>query len=103
MPRKVIAAIPLMPGRFDIAAGEIGWEGVEITAGQTTTLTPARIEIAGNATGRFAVTTSDGRKAGSVSRLFRLPLPPGSYVVDIEGQPVKVDLAAGQTHTIRVE
>ena len=101
--RGVISSLPLMPGRFNIALGEIGWQNVEITAGRTTVLNPARIAISGNTQAQYRVTTADGREAGKVSILFRLPLPPGSYVVDVEGQKMKVDLVEGQTHTINVE
>ena len=103
--RRVISSIPLMPGRFNVSAGEteIGWQGIEISAGKTTRLNPGRIEVTGDNAGTYQVTTSDGRKVGVVSRLLRLPLPPGSYVVDVEGQPVKVDLADGKTHKIKVE
>ncbi len=102
--RRVISSLPLMPGRFNVAAGEteIGWQGLEIAAGKTTILNPGRIEIGGGS-GTYKVTTSDGRAVGSVSQLIRLPLPPGSYVVDIEGQRMKVDLVDGQTHTIKIE
>ena len=51
----------------------------------------------------YRVTTSDGQEAGQVSRLLQLPLPAGSYVVNVEGQLMKVDLVDGQTHTINVQ
>jgi hypothetical protein len=103
VPRRMMSTIPLMPGPITVMAGNIGWPGLEITAGKTTVLNPARIELSGDTTSKYRVTTSDGREAGQVSRLFRLPLPAGSYVVDIEGQSVKVDLVEGQTHTINVQ
>jgi hypothetical protein len=101
--RKVISSLPLMPGRFDVMAGEskLGWRNLEIVAGKTTSLNPARIEIVGP--GTYNVRTSDGREVGRVSQLLRLPLPAGSYVVDIEGQQVKVDLAEGQRHAIKLQ
>jgi hypothetical protein len=42
------------------------------------------------------------RAAGTVSRLFQLPLPAGRYVIPVEGQSMEVDLVDGQTHTIDV-
>jgi hypothetical protein len=100
--RKVISTLPLMPGRFTVSSGHLGWPSIEINAGQTTVLNPARIEVTGANAGTYRVTTSDGREAGQVSRLLRLPLPAGRYVVHIEGQPMTVDLVDGQTHTIEV-
>jgi hypothetical protein len=101
--QRMISTIPLMPGRFIITAGHIGWPAIEINAGQTTILNPARIVVAGANAGDYRVTTNDGREAGQVSRLFQLPLPAGSYVVNVEGQQMKVDLVDGQTHTINVQ
>jgi hypothetical protein len=101
--RRVISTIPLMPGRFTVTSGHIGWPNIEINAGQTTVLNPARIVLTGPNAGQYRVTTSDGQEAGQVSRLLQLPLPAGSYVVNVEGQLMKVDLADGQTHTIKVE
>jgi hypothetical protein len=101
--RGVISTIPLMPSHVAISSGHIRWPSIEIKAGQTTVLNPARIVLTGANAGEYRVTTSDGREAGQVSRMFQLPLPAGSYVVDVEGQLMNVDLADGQTHTIKVE
>jgi hypothetical protein len=103
VPRKMISTIPLMPGRFNLLAGQFGWPSIEINAGQTTVLNPARIAVTGANAGEYRVTTSDGQEAGQVSRLFQLPLPAGSYVINIEGQLLKIDLVDGQTHSIDVQ
>jgi hypothetical protein len=100
--QRVISTIPLMPSRIIVTSGSAGWPSVEINAGQTTVLNPARITVTGANAGEYQVTTSDGREAGTVSRLFQLPLPAGRYVVSVEGQSLSVDLVDGQTHTIDV-
>jgi hypothetical protein len=99
---RVISTIPLIPGRFVISSGNVGWSNIEINAGRTTVLNPARIAVTGANAGEYRVTTSDGREAGKVSRLLRLPLPAGRYVIHIEGQLMPVDLVDGQTHTVDV-
>ncbi len=38
--RGVISSLPLMPGRFNIALGEIGWQNVEITPAAPPSSTP---------------------------------------------------------------
>jgi hypothetical protein len=101
--RRVISTIPLMPGRFTVTSGHIGWPSIELNAGQTIVLNPGRIVVTGANAGEYRVTTSEGQEAGQVSRLLQLPLPAGSYVVNVEGQLMKVDLVDGQTHTIKVE
>jgi hypothetical protein len=45
----------------------------------------------------YKVTTADGHPAGEVSRLFALPLPPGAYVADVEGQQMTIELAEPTT------
>jgi hypothetical protein len=66
-------------------------------------LNPARITVKGDKAGTYRVTTDDGRMAGEVSRLFNLPLPPGKYVVELEGQKLAVELMEGETRAITVE
>ena len=101
--RGVISTIPLMPTRLSITSGHLVWRDIEITAGQTTVLNPARITVSGDKAGSYKVTTTDGHPAGDVSRMFNLPLPPGSYVTDVEGQRMTIELVEGQTHDIRVD
>jgi hypothetical protein len=96
--QRVIATIPLMPGRIIVTSGSVPWPSIEIAAGQTTVLNPARIVATGANAGEYQVITAGGREAGQVSRLFQLPLPAGRYV----GQPMQVNLVDGQTHTIDV-
>ena len=101
--RGVISTIPLMPTRISITSGHLVWRDIEIKAGQTTVLNPARITVSGDKAGSYKVTTADGRPAGEASRMFPLPLPPGSYVADVEGQRMTIALEEGQTHDIRVD
>ena len=101
--RGVISTIPLMPTRISITSGHLVWRDIEIKAGQTTVLNPARITVSGDKAGSYKVTTTDGHPAGDVSRMFNLPLPPGSYVADVEGQRMTIELVEGQTHDIRVD
>ena len=100
--QRVISTIPLMPGRIVVTSGNVPWPSIEIAAGQTTVLNPARIVVTGANAGQYQVMTNDGREAGRVSRLFQLPLPAGRYEMSVEGQLMQVDLADGQTHIIDV-
>lgn len=100
---KVFRELPLIPARIIVSSGHLDWPELEIKPGERTVLNPARIEVKGDKAGTYTVTTEDGRPAGTVSRLLRLPLPPGKYVADVEGQRMAIELAEGQTHTITVE
>jgi hypothetical protein len=101
--QRMISTIPLMPTRISITSGHLVWRDIEIKAGETTVLNPARITVSGDKAGTYNVTTVDGRPAGEVSKLFTLPLPPGSYVVDVEGRRVTIELVEGQTHDTKVD
>jgi hypothetical protein len=101
--QQMISTIPLMPTRISITSGHLVWRDIEIKAGHTTVLNPARIKVSGDKAGTYKVTTADGHPAGEVSKLFALPLPPGTYVADVEGQQMTIELAEGQTHDITVE
>ena len=68
--RRVISTIPLMPGRFIVTSGHIGWPSIEINAGQTTVLNPGRIVVTGANAGEYQVTTSDGREAAQSRACF---------------------------------
>ena len=59
--------------------------------------------MSGAKAGEYKVTTLDGRAVGNVSRLFNLPVPPGAYRVEVEGQQLTVELREGQTHEIKVD
>jgi hypothetical protein len=101
--RKVISSIPLMPTDIIVSSGVARWPVMQIKAGETTVLQPARIKVSGDKAGEYTVTTEQGNVVGKVSRLFNLPLPPGKYIADVEGQKINIELAAGQTREIKVE
>jgi hypothetical protein len=101
--QRMISTLPLMPTRISVSSGHLVWRDIEIKAGQTTVLNPARITVSGDKAGTYKVTTADDRPAGEVSRLFSLPLPPGSYVADVEGNRLTIELTEGQTHNISVD
>lgn len=99
----VFRDVALIPGAITISNGSLEWPTIEIKAGQVAHLNPARFSASGDNAGEYTVTTADGRTAGTVSRLIGLAVPPGQYVVDVEGQNLTVELKEGQTHTIEVE
>jgi hypothetical protein len=89
-------SVTLMPATFDVTFGEAVWEDVRVDAGQTTVLEPAILEVVGADVTGHAI-TQEGRKVGSVSSVkSQMPLPPGSYEVEIGGKTVPVDLVEGQ-------
>jgi hypothetical protein len=101
--RQVVSSIPLMPTDIIVSSGVARWPVMQIRAGETTVLQPGRIKVSGDKAGEYTVTTENGDVVGQVSRLLNLPLPPGRYIADVEGQKLRIELAAGQTREIKVE
>lgn len=101
--QQMIGTIPLMPTRISVTSGHLMWRDIEIKAGETTVLNPARISVSGAKAGTYKVTTTDGRPAGEVSPGFSLPLPPGKYIAEVEGQQMTIELSEGQTHDIKID
>ncbi|CAN0479135.1 unnamed protein product, partial [Phaeothamnion confervicola] len=100
---SVFRDLALIPGPITISNGHLEWPMIEIRAGEIARINPARFSVSGSNAGDYLVTTVDGRSAGTVSKLISLPVPPGHYVVDVEGQKMTDELNEGQTHTITVE
>ena len=100
--QRMIATIPLMPGRFIITSGHIGMAEHRDQRGPDHRAQPSAHRRDRRQRRRISGHDQRRPRGRQVSRLFQLPLPAGSYVVDVEGQPMKVDLVDGQTHTIDV-
>ena len=101
--RKVISSLPLMPTDIIVSSGVARWPVMQVKPGETVVLNPGRITVTGDKAGEYTVTTESGEVVGVASQLFNLPLPPGKYIADVEGQKISIDLAEGQTREIKVE
>lgn len=91
------ASAPLLPGLYDVTFGGATWRHVRLDGGAKTTLRPGLLEVTGATMNGHGVYDASGAKVGEVSSLgSRIPLPPGSYTVDIGGKRVPFTLAEGQ-------
>jgi len=86
----------LLPGSYAVKFGPLSW-AVEITAGKTTTLDPGIIEVAKADIQAHKIYDPAGAIVGDVGATRNsLPLPPGSYTIDLDGQRIPVTLEAGK-------
>jgi hypothetical protein len=93
----VKSTITLLPGTYDVTFGNTVWPMIRMDGGQTTTLHPGVIHVAGATLQGHMVRTRQGREVGSVSSLASsMPLPPGSYTVDFGGKAVPFTIAEGE-------
>ena len=73
-------------------------------AGEHKVLNPAVIVVNGPSGAGYSVRAEDGSVVANISSFAHiLPVPPGKYTIEIEGQTVPLDLAEGQTMEINVK
>ena len=101
--------VALLPTRVLVTFGnrhKTVWpETVEIREGATTTLRAGGVEVR-SASGRTftaVIKRADGQFASDIGGgIHRVALPPGRYLLELDGQPTAVDLAEGQDVKITV-
>lgn len=81
------AAVTLMPGLYDLRFGKAEWRFVKVDGGRTTLLRPARVSLARDSKWQAArVTTRDGAEVFRFDAVtWNAVLPPGDYVVEVDG------------------
>jgi len=88
--------IVLLPGTYAVKFGPLSWT-VEIAAGKTTTIDPGIIEVAKADIQGHKIYDSTGAIVGNVGATRNsLPLPPGAYTIDLDGQRIPFTLEAGK-------
>lgn len=94
---SIKSSVTVLPGLYDITFGETTWPNVKLQGGAVTKLRPGRLTVEGASFNGHKVFDSAGREIGAVSSMGRtIPLPPGSYTVEIGGKKVPFTLAEGQ-------
>ena len=97
-------AIALMPGLYDVIFyGGAVWS-VEVKEGENSLLQPGVVKIVNGGGGFMDIRNSEGRKIGYLSRsLNYIPLPPGDYTIEIDGEKYPFSLKEAETKTFRLE
>lgn len=94
----------LVPARVAVTFGDLVWPDVEVKPGTVTTLKPGAIEVRRRGIYEYRVVSAGGALAGTVrTGAEKLPVPPGAYVVELDGKNVPVDMKAGQEVEIGAE
>jgi hypothetical protein len=90
--------LTLMPGLYDVSFGEnLSWRGVTVNGGSTTTLNPGVLKVINPEPIGHAVYTSRNQEIGHVTiGVNYMPLPPGDYFIEIEGQKMPVKIVEGK-------
>lgn len=86
----------LMPGEYDVMFGKLAWP-VAIKAGETMHLRPGTVEVSHAHYRGHKISTAGGDIVGSVSNTLNwMPLPPGSYTIEIDGKKHSFTLKEGE-------
>ncbi len=101
--------VTLVPDTVVVRFGDAIWKDVKIEAGRKTMLNPGTLAIEnavldGQNMRMYPVYSDRDEEVGKLSLSHpRIPLPPGSYSVDILGRRVPVELSPGRTLVLKVE
>ena len=99
--------VTLMPGVYDLQFGKAVWRFVKVDGGKTTTLRPPSVILAEGLKWKAArVTTQDGTEVhrfDAVSAGWRLwaALPPGDYIVEIDGNKLPFPATEGEVFEVK--
>ncbi len=95
-PGSLMNSIALVPGKYEVMFEGLAWP-VEIKAGEKLTLRPGTVTVKGADINGHKISTVAGIPAGEVgATMDTMPLPPGDYVIEIDGRKIPFTLAEGQ-------
>ena len=99
--------VTLMPGVYDVQFRKAVWRFVKVDGGKATTLKPAVVILAEALKWKAArITTPDGTEVwrfDAVSMGWRLgaPLPPGDYIVEVDGNKFPFPATEGEVFEVK--
>lgn len=83
----VSTSVTLIPGVYDLHFAKSQWRFIKVDGGKTTTIRPVAVILApGLKWQKARITTQDGKEVFRFDAVTsRAALPPGNYVVDVDG------------------
>lgn len=99
----VSTSVTLMPGVYDLQFRKAAWRFVKVDGGKTTTLRPVAVILTpGLKWQRARVTTQEGTEVFRFDAVTtRVALPPGDYIVEVDGN--KIPFAATEGEILEVK
>ncbi len=94
--------VTLMPGVYDVQFSKTVWRFVKVDGGKTTTIRPAAVVLSGVKLPGSRITTKEGAEAFRFDAVTsRAALPPGDYIVEVDGN--KIPFAATEGEVLEVK
>ncbi len=96
LPGSTQSVVALMPGDYDVMFGRQAWP-VTLRSGETLKLDPGVVEVKRAELRGHAIRNPAGTEVARPSQSGSVvPLPPGTYQIDLGGNPVAFTVAAGE-------
>jgi len=94
----VTPELTLMPGVYDLVFGKAEWRFIKVDGGAKTVLRPVTVVLARGVNRQGArVTTQDGKEVARFDAVTsRAVLPPGDYIVEVDGNKIPFPAPEGE-------
>ena len=94
---RVTPALTLMPGLYDLRFAKTEWRFIKVDGGKTTTLRPVAVILARGVSRKARVTTQDGKEVARFDAVTDTAvLPPGDYIVEVDGTQIPFPATEGE-------
>ena len=92
-----------MPGVYDLRFAKAEWRFIKVDGGKTVTLRPAAVILAEGLKWKAArVLTQDGTEVFRFNAVtWRAAVPPGDYVVEIDGNKIPFPATEGEVLVVK--
>jgi hypothetical protein len=99
----VSTSVTLMPGVYDLNFSKSQWRYIKVDGGKTVTLRPASVILASGLKWKAArITTQDGTEVFRFDAVTsRAALPPGDYIVEIDGNKLPYPATEGEVFEVQ--
>ena len=99
----VSASVTLMPGVYDLRFRNTDWKYIKVDGGKTTALKPVQVVLGSGLKWQKArVATQDGKEVARFDAVTsRVTLPPGDYIVEVDGNKHAFPAAEGAVFEVK--
>jgi hypothetical protein len=99
----VSTSVTLMPGVYDLRFAKTAWRFIKVDGGKTVTLRPAAVILAQGLKWKKArVTTQDGTEVADFHVMRTVAaLPPGDYIVVVDGNKIPFPATEGEVLEVK--
>jgi hypothetical protein len=100
---RMSSSVTLMPGLYDLKFAKTEWRFIRVDGGKTVTLKPVQVMLARDLKWEKArVITRDGNEVFRFDRMtWQTVLPPGDYVVEVDGRTIPFPATEGEVLDVK--